>query len=82
MINEHIKTVSQIFEGYAVIADALSEEDGIIHLLANLPETFNVLVTALEAQSENIPKWDLLLRGCCTRSQSSRKGHYTLGRWS
>ncbi len=29
----------------------------MVHLLASLPESFNVLVTALEAQSENVPRW-------------------------
>ena len=55
-VNEHIKTMSEIFEGLAVIGDAVSEEDRVVHLLASLPESYNVLVTALEAQSENIPK--------------------------
>ena len=27
------------------------------HLLASLPESFNVLVTTLEAQSDQVPKW-------------------------
>ena len=52
--------MSEIFEGPAVIGDAVSEEDRVVHLLANLPESYNVLVTALEAQSENIPKWELV----------------------
>lgn len=59
-VNEHIKTMSEIFEGLAVIGDAVSEEDRVVHLLASLPESYNVLVTALEAQSENIPKWELV----------------------
>ena len=59
-VNEHIKTMSEIFEGLAVIGDAVSEEDRVVHLLASLPELYNVLVTALEAQSENIPKWELI----------------------
>ena len=52
--------MSEIFEGLAVIGDAVSEEDRVVHLLASLPESYNVLVTALEAQSENIPKWELV----------------------
>ena len=49
MVNEHIKAMSEIFEGLAVVGDAVSEEDRVVHLLANLPESYNVLVTALEA---------------------------------
>lgn len=56
-VNEHIKVMTEIFEALAVIGDAVSEEDRVVHLLASLPESFNVLVTALEAQSENVPKW-------------------------
>ena len=59
-INEHIKAMSEIFEALAAIGDAVSEEDRVVHLLASLPESYNVLVTALEAQSENVPRWDLV----------------------
>ena len=52
--------MSVIFEGLAVIGDAVSEEDRVVHILASLPESYNVLVTALEAQSENIPKSELV----------------------
>ncbi len=47
--------MTEIFEALAVIGDAVSEEDRVVHLLASLSESFNVLVTALEAQSENVP---------------------------
>ena len=59
-VNEHIKTMSEIFEELAVIGDAISEEDRVVHLLASLPDSYNVLVTALEAQSENMPSWSLV----------------------
>ena len=59
-INDHIKTMTEIFEELAVIGDTVSEEDRVVHLLASLPESFDVLVTALEAQSENVPKWELV----------------------
>ena len=32
----------------------------VVHLLASLPDSYNVLVTALEAQSENVPRWELV----------------------
>ena len=72
-VNEHIKTMSEIFERLAVIVDAVSEEDRVVHLLDSLPESYNVLVTALEAQSENIPKWELVTERLLHRSQSSKK---------
>ena len=44
--------MSEIFEGLAIISDTVSEEDRVVYLLAGLPESYNVLVTALEAQSK------------------------------
>ena len=57
-VNAHIKAMSKIFEALAAIGDAVSEEDRVVHLLVSLPDSYNVLVTALEAQSENEPKWE------------------------
>jgi len=59
-VNEHIKTMSEIFKNLSVIGDAVSEEDRVVHSLASLPESYYVLVIALEAQSENIPKWEVV----------------------
>ena len=59
-VNEHIKTMTEIFEELAVIGDAVSEEDRVVHLLASLPKSFDMLVTALEAQSDTVPKWELV----------------------
>ena len=50
--------MSEIFEGLTVIGDAVSEEDRVVHLLASLPESYNMLVNALEEQSENILEWE------------------------
>ena len=52
--------MSEIFEALAAIGDAVSEADRVVHLLASLPDSYNVLVTALEAQSENVPRWGLV----------------------
>lgn len=59
-VSDHIKAMTEVFEELAVIGDAVSEEDRVLHLLASLPESYNVLVTALEAQSESVPKWELV----------------------
>ena len=32
----------------------------MVHLLASLPKSFDMLVTALEAQSDTVPKWELV----------------------
>ena len=62
-VNEHIKMMTEIFEALVVIGDAVSEEARVVHLLASLPESFNMLVQALEAQSESVPKWEVVIKG-------------------
>ncbi len=59
-VHEHIKTMTELFEALAVIDNPVTEEDRVVHLLAGLPESYNVLVTALEAHSETVPKWELV----------------------
>ena len=59
-MNAHIKAMSEIFKALAAIGDAVSEEDRVVHLLASLPDSYNVLVTALEAQSENVSRWEFI----------------------
>ena len=36
------------------------EEDRVVYLLASLPDSYNMIVTALETQSESVPKWSLV----------------------
>ncbi len=52
---EHIKTLTELFDALAVAGETVSEEDRVVYLLASLPESYNVLVTALEA-NEDVPK--------------------------
>ena len=59
-VSEHIKCTTEIFGVLSVIGDSVNEEDRVVHLLTSLPESFNVLITALEEQSENVPKWELV----------------------
>ena len=60
-VNAHIKATREIFKALAAIGDAVSEEDRVVHLLASLPDSYNVLVTVLETQSENVPRWELVI---------------------
>ena len=48
-VQEDIKAMTKIFDGLSVIGDPISEEDRVVHLLASLPDSYNMLVTALEA---------------------------------
>ena len=54
-IGEYIKNTAELFDSLAVIGDSISEEDRVVHLLASLPDSYNMLVTALEASSETVP---------------------------
>ncbi len=36
----------------------MSDEEKVVHLLASLPDSFNMLVMALEANSESVPKME------------------------
>ncbi len=59
-VSEHIKSMIEVYEELAVIEEAVQEEDRVVQLIASLPYSYNVLVTALEPQSESIPKWELV----------------------
>ena len=59
-VQAHVKNMTEIFNELAIIGDALSDEDRVIYLLASLPETFSILVTALEANSE-VPKLETVV---------------------
>ena len=52
LMQEHIKLMTEIYEELSVIGEAISEEDRLVYLLASLPESYNVLVTALEASAD------------------------------
>ena len=58
-IQGHIKAMVEIFEELAVIGEAIDEEDRAVHLLASLPENYQMLVTALEANAE-VPQLELV----------------------
>ena len=51
--------MTEIFEGLSVIGYSLDEEDRVVHQLDSLPDSYSMLVTALEA-SQNVPKWTLV----------------------
>ena len=55
-VQEHIRQMTELFSALATMDSPLSEEDKVVvYLLASLPESFSVLVTALEASPE-VPK--------------------------
>ena len=55
LVQEHIKTITELFNELSVVGDAVKEKDKVIYLLASLPESYNTLVTTLEV-NETVPK--------------------------
>ena len=51
-IQDHIKLMTEIFDELSAIGERVSDENRIVYLLASLPDSFNVLVPALEASTE------------------------------
>ena len=54
-VQKHIKSMTETFESLSVIGDPVSDEDRVVYLLASLPESFSMLVTAFKANAE-VPK--------------------------
>ena len=51
-VQGHIKSLTEVCDELSAIGEPVKEEDRVVYLLASLPECYNVLVTALEANSE------------------------------
>ena len=58
-VQEHIKAMTEIFDGLSVIGDPISDEDCVVYLLASFPESYNVLVTALQG-NEAVPRMEVV----------------------
>ena len=54
-MREYIKKITETFDELAVVAEPVSDEDKVVYLLAGLPESYDVLVTALESGSDTVP---------------------------
>ena len=60
-VHEHTKAMTELFEVLAVIGDPVTEEDRAVHLLASLPDSYIMLVTAPEANSEAVSKTEIVM---------------------
>ena len=58
-IQDHIKTMIEIFNKMAIVGVDITDEDRVVYLLASLPDSYNTLVTALEA-SANVPTLEVV----------------------
>ena len=59
-VQEHVKVMTEVFNGLPVIGDNLDDEDRVVYLLASLQESFDMLLTALEASS-NVPQMETVI---------------------
>ena len=50
--------LTELFDELCIIGDPLDEEDQVVHLLASLPESYDMLLTAPEASRE-VPKLEI-----------------------
>ncbi|XP_011408658.1 PREDICTED: uncharacterized protein LOC105315642 [Amphimedon queenslandica] len=62
-VQEHIKSMTEVFSELSVIGDNISDEDHVhvVYLLASLPESFDMLVTAFEANSD-VPNLETVIK--------------------
>ena len=58
-MQKHVKVMTETFNSLAVVGDTISEEDRVVHLLASLPESYSMLVTAFET-CETVPKMEVV----------------------
>ena len=54
LVQQHVKVMTEVFETLSVIGDPITEEERVVHLLASLPEAYEMIVMALES-SPNMP---------------------------
>ncbi len=54
-MNEHLKAFQEIFDSLAVLDDPVTENKHVMFILASLPESFQTMVTALAASTEDVP---------------------------
>ena len=58
-MQKHVKMLTEIFDELSIIDDPLDEENQVVHLLVSLPESYDMLVTALEASPE-VPNLEIV----------------------
>ena len=63
--------MTELFDSLSVAGETVTEEDRVVYLLASLPESYNVLVTALEA-NEAVPKFEIVTERILHQERKSK----------
>ena len=63
--------MTELFNELVVVGAQLDEEDRVVHLLASLPESYDTLVTVLEA-SEKVPSMEIVIDRLLYEERKSR----------
>ena len=80
-IQTHIKAMVETFDALSVIGEAVEEEDRVVHILASLPEKYNMLVTALEACPE-VPKLEVVTEKLLNEERKMKEKQENISRGS
>ena len=80
-IQTHIKAMMETFDALSVIGEAVEEEDRVVHVLASLPEKYNMLVTALEACPE-VPKLEIVTEKLLNEERKMKEKQENISRGS
>ena len=59
-VQEHVKALTEIFNELSVVRDDIDDEDRVVYLLASLSDLYEMLVTALEANTE-VPNMETVI---------------------
>ena len=61
-MQKYVKMLTEKFDEMSIIGDPVVEENQGVHILANLPRSYHMLVKALEASPE-VPKPEIVTKG-------------------
>ena len=68
--------MTELFDVLSVAGETVSEEDRVVYLLASLPESYNILVTAFEA-NEEVPKLEVVTERILHQERKSKDSSNT-----
>ena len=70
-MQEHIKAMTEVLDELSIVDEPVQEEDRVVYLLVSLPDSYSMLVTALEANAD-IPKLEVVTERLFMGKESRR----------